>query len=143
MLCMYESCSYLPFINCSQGFIDSLALSAFITPGWFLPILAIKGYYIMSYHHPYLSWCTSILWILTFSLTQTIYYDCWYRGKIKIKDCSTWIHAKGYVYLFAILMSCPVLIARENYFGSNNYEHFAQLNSEIETKHIAINPFLF
>ena len=30
MLCMYESFSYLPSINCSQDFIDSLPLPIFI-----------------------------------------------------------------------------------------------------------------
>ena len=60
----------------------------------------------MSYHHPYPSCCTSILWIPTLSFTPRIYKDSWYRG---------------------------------NFIGDNNYEQqVAQLNFEIETKHIAI-----
>ena len=31
-----------------------------------------------------------------------------------------------------------VLIVGENYVGNKNYEQLAQLNSQIETKHIAI-----
>ena len=45
------------------------------TPCPVLPILAIKAKKIMSYHHPYLSCCTSVLQIPTLSLTPTIYYD--------------------------------------------------------------------
>ena len=93
----------------------------------------------MSYHHPYLSCCTSILWIPTFSLTPIVYYVHWYSGKIKIENCSTWIHAEGCVYLFPMLMSCSSFnFHREDDVGNNNYEQIAQLNSQIETKHIAI-----
>ena len=60
----------------------------------------------MSYNQRYLSWCTSILQIPNFSLSRIIYYNRWYRGKLKIENCSTWIHVEGWVYMFSMLMRC-------------------------------------
>ena len=40
------------------------------------------------------------------------------------------------MYLFSMLMSVPVLINGENSIGNNNYEQLAQLNSQIESKHM-------
>ena len=43
------------------------------------------------------------------------------------------------MYLFPMLMSCSSFnFHREDDVGNNNYEQIAQLNSQIETKHIAI-----
>ena len=42
------------------------------------------------------------------------------------------------MYVFAMLMSCSSFNYHgENYVGNNNYEQLTQLNSQIETKHIA------
>ena len=75
----------------------------------------------------------------SFCLTPTIYYDYWYRGEIKIENCSTWNHVEGCVYFLAPLKWVVLIfIAGENSVGNNNYEQLAQLNSQIETKHIEI-----
>ena len=64
----------------------------------------------------------------SFHLTPKIYYDCWYRGEIKIKNCSTWNHAEGCMYLLPPLnWDIPVLIAGENSVGNSHYEQLAQL----------------
>ena len=46
------------------------------------------------------------------------------------------------VFVFHVNEFFLVLIVGENSIGNNNYEQLAQLNSQIETKHIAsLNPF--